>query len=371
MATAKYKKGKDGFYATKVWDGTYNTDGTKHRVNLRTDKSSRALENMVNEYKQKVNDRKIVKKSDEMFITYARTWLNVYKNNREANTKAMYDNIIEKHLIALDGVRLQDISRIHLQIVLNNASGKNRTQEQIMLTFKQILKSAVADKIYSKNAFSDIFDNVESIRYTSPERRALTEYERRAVFLADYKYTQDKIYTYIIYGCGLRREEATALTIFDFNFKSNTLTVNKAFEYTQNSPTEKEPKTKNGYRTIPIPTKILTDVKEYVQNKKHSGCTYLFTTRCGSPITKSSYDKMWHRIVEAIQDASDHDIVGLTGHLFRHNYCTTLCYQIPKISIKHIAKLFGDTEAVVLRIYNHIMMEKEDAVTAVNDAMNF
>ena len=39
----KYKRGKDGYFRTKAWDGTYNTDGTKHRQNLQTTKSSKEL----------------------------------------------------------------------------------------------------------------------------------------------------------------------------------------------------------------------------------------------------------------------------------------------------------------------------------------
>lgn len=31
----------------------------------------------------------------------------------------------------------------------------------------------------------------------------------------------------------------------------------------------------------------------------------------------------------------------------------------------------GDTEAIVLKVYNHIILEKEDAATAVNEALNF
>lgn len=73
-----------------------------------------------------------------------------------------------------------------------------------------------------------------------------------------------------------------------------------------------------------------------------------------------------------MQEATEKEIISeLTAHVFRHNYCTNLCYQIPKILIKKIAQLIGDTEAVVLKVYNHMILEKENAESAVNDAMNF
>ena len=80
---------------------------------------------------------------------------------------------------------------------------------------------------------------------------------------------------------------------------------------------------------------------------------------------------MWARILQALQAVSSKQITGLTAHVFRHNYCTNLCYQIPKVSIEKIAELLGDTEKMVLEVYNHMVMEKEDATGAVEDALSF
>ena len=136
-------------------------------------------------------------------------------------------------------------------------------------------------------------------------------------------------------------------------------------------PTLKGTKSDNGDRTLPIPTKILHIVKNFVESARARGKTYIFTMQGGEPMSKSSYDKMWGRIRKALQEQSEEQITGLTSHVFRHNYCTNLCYQIPKISIKRIAQLLGDSEKMVIEVYNHIIMEKEDADGAVNDAMNF
>ena len=51
MAKAKYKMNSRGEYATKIWDGTYNADGSKHRINLKSKKSSADLEKKVNALK--------------------------------------------------------------------------------------------------------------------------------------------------------------------------------------------------------------------------------------------------------------------------------------------------------------------------------
>lgn len=335
---------------------------------LRTKKSSRALEEMVTEFKQEVEARKHVKVSDTTFLAYSRMWKTLYKSQRQNNTKAMYENIIEKHFAILGDMKLQDIDRIHLQMLINHADGKPRTQQQILMTFKQVLESATADCLFSANVMENIFRNTNPIKYSAKEKRPLTECEKNAVFKADFN-ESDKIFVYVIYGCGIRRGEALALTIFDINIRKKELTINKSHEFIGNAPFKKEPKTKNGCRTIPIPDKVFPAIAEYIKNLIAKNKLYLFTMHNGKPLTKSSYDKMWTRIKKAMQDVSEEEIQGLTAHVFRHNYCTNLCYQIPTISIKKIAQLLGDTEKMVLEVYNHIILEKEDAAAAISAAI--
>lgn len=371
MAKAKYTCGPDGYFKTNVWDGTYKPDGRKHYIPLRSKKSSADLEKKKKEFEESVKNRTKIRKSDISFMDYAREWKKVYKDSKSHNTKEMYGNIIEKHLIVLDGVKLQDIGRIHLQMVLNNANGKDRTCQQISMTFFQILKSAVADNLFPANVYETIKSNAVSIKYKPAEKRPLTEYEKKAVFEAEYKYDSDQVFVYLLYGCGMRREECIALTVFDFNLSDHTVSVNRAHEFVRGKPRQKDPKTWNGFRVLPIPDKIMTVIKLYVESLRASGKTYLFSTQRGEPASLSCYRRMWERIIDAIQNASEEAITGLTAHVFRHNYCTMLCYQIPKISIKRIAQLLGDTEKMVLEVYNHIVLEKEDAAGAVNDAINF
>jgi integrase len=364
MAKAKYKQGADGFFQTKVWDGTYNENGTKHRITLRSKKSSRDLERQVQEMDQKVRDRKYIRQSDICIPEYARKWLDVYKAGMEQNTRTMYTNIIEKHLIVLEHVKINDIAKIHVLAVLNNAIGKNRTQEQILMTLKQVVKSAISDKLLAGNVYDELFKDV-SVKKIRTEKRPLTESEKAAVFHATLA-PMDQAFLYIIYGCGLRRGEALALTRFDFNFRDRKLTVNKAVAFDENEPYLKG--TKNGKeRTVPIPTSVLFFLESYCSGLSGQK---LFRARGKDYMTKSSYDKMWARILKGL-NAAGAEADGLTAHVFRHNYCTSLCYQIPAVSIKMIAQLLGDTEKMVIEVYNHILLEKEDTASAIEKALNF
>lgn len=367
MARCKYTRDAKGYFQTKVWDGSYTESGSKRRITLRTTKSSAALEKMVDAFKREVEEGKVLQKTDETFFEYAKIWMKVYKSSKEKNTQAMYKNIIEKHFSFIDWIKLQDITRIHYMLLINNAKGKACTQRQIHLVFKQVLKSAVADQLYPISGFENIFANVEKIKYSPGEKRPLTRNEKKAVFEADLD-PQDKAFVYILYGCGLRRGEALALTRFNIDLEKRILSVQRSLAFDVNDPYVKSTKTENGERSVPIPDKIYPFIKTYVESLPSEKLFYMAD---GGWITKSSYRKKWERIIKRLQAVCNDPIIDLTAHVFRHNYCTNLCYQIPAISIKKIAELMGDTEKMVIEVYNHIILEKEDAAAAVGNALNF
>lgn len=367
---AKYKRQKDGRYQTRVWDGTYNSDGAKHRVTLYSSKSSKDLERKVQKYVESVDNGEVSSSSDVLFVDYARKWLVTYKSVRERGTQIMYENIIEKHLIALESVKLSELRRLHFQGVINAALDKPRTCQQIGITFRQIVKSAVADRFISMAAAESICSGVQLPRYVPTEKRGLTEQEKDAIKNADFT-DKERAFVYILYGCGLRRGEALALTVFDVCLERAELSVCKSLAYEGNEPYIKGTKSANGARTVPLPGFAASHLKNYMRGLDG---TTLFPMSDGRQMTKSSYRKMWESIVRKMNEAAGGTkqfpvITDLTAHVFRHNYCSNLCYQMPDISIKKIAQLLGDTEKMVLDVYNHVLEEKENVNAVVNEAL--
>lgn len=362
MAKRKYSPDKNGIYSTLVWDGTYTPDGRKHRKQLRSKKSSADLERQVRQFQAQVEARKITQATDMTFCEYARIWADTYKAGRELNTRKMYDNIINVHFSRIAGIRLDSVSRIHLQLLLNAATPS--VGEKIYMTFRQVIRSAVADKYLPPYTLDEIFKEVERPRPKHEERRPLTEAEKKAVFTADLK-LMDRAFLLILYGCGLRREEVAALTVFDIDFKRSQIAVKRAICFDGNDPRGKGTKSQNGVRYVPMPTFLADYLSKYIHTLSGSR---LFHTAKGNPMTLSAFRRLWERIQRAMS-ASLGEPFTLTSHNFRHNYCTQLCYQIPTVSIKRIAQLLGDTERVVLKVYNHILAEKEDASGAIEKAL--
>lgn len=90
MARTKYTRGKDGYFCTKVWDGTMS-GRKKHYITIRSKKSSKDLEEKVADFRRQVQERKAFRHNDISFIAYARSWAEVYKGQKQINTKAMYE----------------------------------------------------------------------------------------------------------------------------------------------------------------------------------------------------------------------------------------------------------------------------------------
>lgn len=287
----------------------------------------------------------------------------------------MYKTCVFKYLTPLDEIRLVDIKHSHFQAIINQNMEHPKTCKNIKLAFSQIIKSAVRDRYLPHSAIEDITMDISLPKYQKPQKRALTAIEKQALMDADLD-DRKRAFVTILYYCGLRRGEVLALTPKDFNFKTKTVSISKVIIFNNNQPELKPyPKSDNGIRSVPLPEAAVGILKEYVRNCKG----YLFKGQDKPLMTETAYKRMWESIItsmniavgynpQAKKNRMEKPIQGLTAHVFRHNYCTQLCYQIPKITTKKIAQLMGDTEKVVLDVYSHMLDEQENVSDAINSA---
>lgn len=374
MASTKYKLNSRGYYEAKVWDGTYTPSGAKHRKTITSKKSSADLEKKVAAFKRKIEEEEVAE-VNITFGEYSRRWFEIYKQTKELNTQKMYRTCVFKYLAPLEDIRLIDIKHSHFQQIINENMEHPKTCKNIKLAFTQIIKSAVRDRYLPHSAIEDITMDISMPKYLKPSKRALTALERRCMIEADLD-ERKRAFVTILYYCGLRRGEALALTAKDFNWKKNTVSISKVIVFDNNAPVLKPyPKSDNGIRSVPLPDACIKPLKDYVSKCKGN----LFTGQDKPYMTETAYKRMWESIISSMniaagynpqkkKDRGEKPIQGLTAHIFRHNYCTMLCYQIPTISTKKIAQLMGDTEKVVLNIYSHILDEQEDVKSAINNA---
>lgn len=366
---AKYKKRADGRYATTVTIG-HDATGKVLKVFLSA-KSEAELKKKVIQTQINIQSGKLLKESSMLLKDYTKDWYAINKAKAEINTRAMYDNIINKHIIPDIGhIPLDKIKRSDAQKMINERWEHPRTCQIIRMTLVQILDAAVEDKLINENPCRKL----NMPQNTPAEKRQLTEEEKEAIRKADFS-DREKMFVYILFYFGLRRGEALALSKSDVDLKTSILSVNKSITFDGNAPIIKNTKTTAGTRTIPIPNTVKPILSAYL---KQCNTFYLFTDKDGNLLTKSMLRRMWDNIIRKLNDAlctEKEKIIGslhitdLTPHIFRHNYCTMLYYS--GISQKKAVELMGHSDIkMIMNVYAHLDEQKERVQEKLDNAIS-
>ena len=327
-------------------------DGTPIRRSVYA-RSKAELEKKVFAVRQQFLQEHSVPSNDMVFETFARQWFKTEKQHSAINTRAMYSNVIEKHLVPVLGdLYFSEIMQADLQGVINDNFEKPETCNKIKLTLRQLYAAAVDAGIEVRQGV-----NIKKLiipKKLKTEKRALTDSEKAALFSADLN-DRERIFVLLLYYCGLRREECLALDFAALDFRAKLLHVRQALVFDGNAPKIERTKNIHSVRAVNIPAAFLPVLKAYSIDK--SGL--LFSMPDGSPITKSSFRCMWDHIKAAMIEETP-DAETLTPHIFRHNYATQLYYS--DISIKKAAQLLGHSDTTMItKVYAHLDETKENA----------
>lgn len=366
----KYKKRKDGRYATTIMAG-YKADGKPNNVFLSA-KTEKELKEKIIETKIKFKSGKSIKESDMLLKDYADSWLQTYKASVGINTKAMYDNAINHHIKPeLGHLPLNKIRRSDVQKLINYNQEHPRTCEILKMTMVQIFNSAEDDKLLTEN----VAKKVVLPKKHKSERRTLNELEKEAIKRADFT-LKEKAFVMLLFYFGLRRGEVLALTKADIDLKNKVLTVNKTVVFDVNTPIIKTgTKSDAGNRKIPIPESVTAFLRDFL----HSVDTfYLFPGKTSETLFKTQYVRMWDHIIKKMNNAVTTSkekeigacpITGLTAHIFRHNYCTMLYYS--GVSQKKAVELMGHSDLkMIMEVYAHLDEQKEAVKEKLDKAIS-
>lgn len=309
--------------------------------------------------------QKWLEKSDEpdnrmTFLTYARHWFKTAKALKSENTKAMYENVIEKHLTDFKDQFFDEISLSDFQIFINKRADRPETCKKIRLTLKQICAAAMLDGVIKKPIPIERLSI--PVKQEPSEKRALTPREENAVMKANFNPMQ-KAFVYTLYYTGMRREEALALTPAAINLDGHCVTVSQTLIFDKGVPVIRKC-AKNAYslRTIPLPDAAYDCIKEYLRDCGE----YLFPMPSNKAklMSHSSYVKFWAGIQRVLLPLVP-TATELTAHIFRHNYATKLFYS--GITPKKAAKLMGHANTtMIMKVYAHLDESRELSAEKLN-----
>ena len=293
------------------------------------------------------------------FKQYAEKWL-ATKEQRSIKTFEMYENILYKHLKSLYDTPLDMIRQSDIQYIVSVNSNHPRICEQIVLTLRQIFDMAVNDDLLTKNPCR----NIEMPRHLKEEKRILTEKEREIVKKAEGLSNLQRAYIHILYGTGVRPAEAQALTWNDIDFENNTITINKALQFTNSRIASVGlPKTDKSVRTLPVLPFVMGSILALKNEGKHLPTDTILGAGNGVLRTRSAYKYIFDTAMKIL------GLSDITPYMFRHNFCS-MCY-FNNVDIKSCQALMGHSDTkMILTTYSHFE-NKDKALKAAIDKLNF
>ena len=141
----------------------------------------------------------------------------------------------------------------------------------------------------------------------------------------------DRLYLSIVIFTGMRKGEVLGLRWEDFDLMENVIHVQRNATYTNNQPFLGTPKTRSGYRDVPIIPDLFAHLlpmgeKGFVVSQKDPE----------KPLTLTAFRCMMKRINASV------DLHGATSHVFRHTIGTML--NDTGADVKTIQSILGQSD---------------------------
>lgn len=371
--TSKRAKRPDGLYKKSVATGR-DANGRITRKYF-YGKTLKEVDAKVSEYQQKLRHGMVSSDENATFREIAESWLTAYKSTASERTQKRYRGIINGQLGELGNMKAKDLKPLHLQGIINgmaNAGAARKTMLTVKQTASQIMKAAMLNDILYRNVFEDV-----TIPKVEQEEREPITSAQRSLILRTWQGHRMGVPALMMLFCGLRRGEMLALTWRDIDLKAKTVSVSKAVGYTVNEAELKEPKTKAGVRTVPIPDAVLPAIA----SARSNGSLLFCPAASGKLMSAEAYRRAWESYMHYLniqaggRDASRSRpkitvCEPFTAHQLRHTYATML-YDAG-VDVLTAQKLLGHADLqVTMKIYTHLSeTRKRKSIDALNAHIN-
>lgn len=246
-----------------------------------------------------------------------------------------------------------------------------KTQNSIYGIFKGVLTRAVNFKAMETNPLTLI--EAPKIQNKPTEFFALDELYEILDILKKEEIKIRFMFTLII-CTGIRKGELVGLHLEDLNFEKNEIDIKREVVVVKGQGiVEKEPKTKNGIRTIPVPPFCMEMAKKYLEErekniiklKKKYGLDYkepknIFLGRFGNIMYPDTPYGMW------IKFRDKNGLKSVTVHGLRHSWCTAELHDNDFLTDVEVAKLMGHGKNInMTQHYNQVIDKRISKSTAI------
>lgn len=291
--------------------------------------------------------------SDILVDTWYEYWIGIKKQTVRPNTVRNYSERYERNIKGIIGKKLlSEVKPIHCQKIFSDMAEqgyKTTTIYQTRITLYNMLEFAKENDVILSNPCKK---SVKSDMGKPSEKKvALTIDEQRKFLMAAAGQSYENQYKFIL-QTGLRTGELVGLKWDDIDFGKRTVTISRTMEYRYKVGEWRvgPPKSKSGYRTIPLTDeaiRILKDQKEKNSKIKVINIEWrdqVFLSRKGEPVKNSTYDTALFKICDKAE------IRKFSMHILRHTFATR-CIEAGMIP-KTLQKILGHSNiGITMNLY--------------------
>ncbi len=310
--------------------------------------------------------------TDMLVDAWFEYWIDLKKKTVRPNTVRNYSERYERNIKNVIGNKLlTEVKPIHCQKIFSDMADegyKTTTIYQTRIALYNMLEFAKENKVIITNPCKK---SVKSdIGKPSDKKEALTIDDQRRFLAAAKGQSYEYQYRFAL-QTGLRTGELVGLKWEDINFERKTLTIERSmeFRYKVGEWRVGPPKSKSGYRTIPLTDEAICILKaQKEKNRKlkvidKEWADTVFLCRKGQPVKNSTYDTALFKICDKA------GIKRFSMHVLRHTFATR-CIEGGMMP-KTLQKILGHSNiGITMNLYVHITEEeKQKEIDLVAEAL--
>lgn len=310
--------------------------------------------------------------TDMLVDAWFEYWIDLKKKTVRPNTVRNYSKRYERNIKNVIGNKLlTEVKPIHCQKIFSDMADegyKTTTIYQTRIALYNMLEFAKENEVIITNPCKK---SVKSdIGKPSDKKEALTIDDQRRFLAAAKGQSYEYQYRFAL-QTGLRTGELVGLKWEDINFERKTLTIERSmeFRYKVGEWRVGPPKSKSGYRTIPLTDEAICILKAQKEKNRKLKVIYkewadtVFLCRKGQPVKNSTYDTALFKICDKA------GIKRFSMHVLRHTFATR-CIE-GGMTPKTLQKILGHSNiGITMNLYVHITEEeKQKEIDLVAEAL--
>ena len=299
-------------------------------------------------------------------------WIGIKKQTVRPNTVRNYSERYERNIKGVIGNKLlTDVKPIHCQkIFLDMADEgyKTTTIYQTRIALYNMFEFARENDVLIANPCKKSLKS--DMGKPSDKKEALTIDVQKKFLEAVVGYSYENQYRFVL-QTGLRTGELIGLKWSDIDFENRTMKIERTMEYRYKVGEWRvgPPKSKSGYRTIPLTDEAIRILENQRSKNKSLKLVpmewkdIVFLCRKGTPVKNSTYDTGLFKYCDRV------GIPRFSMHVLRHTFATR-CIE-GGMKPKTLQKILGHSNiGITMNLYVHITEdEKHREIDLVADAL--